>query len=52
MQTKWRIRNRYFNAIIYEEDPKYKEYMNKIINNYKEVTYITHDRDINEQRRN
>lgn len=43
-----KIRNRYFCAILYEEDPNYKKYMNNIQNNFKEVTWIDHARDIKE----
>lgn len=43
------IRNRYFCAILYEEDPNYKKYIKNIQKNFKEVTWIDHARDIKEE---
>lgn len=43
-----KIRNRYFEAILYPEDENYINYMENIKKFYQEVTYITHDRDIDE----
>lgn len=43
-----RVVNRYFVAVLYPDDPDYKNYMEFIIKHYMEVTYITHDRDIDE----
>lgn len=45
---EYRIRNRYFSAILYEEDVNFKKYKDYIIKHYFEVTYIKHDRDITE----
>lgn len=43
-----KTRNRYFEAILYPEDENYIKYMDNIKKFYQEVTYITHDRDIDE----
>lgn len=43
-----RVINRYFCAILYEEDSKFKEYFKNISESYEEVTYIIHDKDTNE----
>lgn len=43
-----RTRNRYFCAILYKEDANFKKYKENIEKNYEEVTYIKHDRDIEE----
>lgn len=43
--------NRYFAAILYEEDKNYEKYIKNIKKNFYEVTWIRHDRDINELRR-
>lgn len=40
--------NRYFCAILYPEDTRCEELLEYIKKNYTEVTYILHDRDINE----
>lgn len=48
MKNEYRIRNRYFCAILYEDDVNFNKYMDNIKNNYKEVTYIRHDKDITE----
>jgi len=51
MEKKKRIVNRYYTCIIYKEDNNFKKYFNNILSNYEEVTYIEHDRDINEETR-
>lgn len=43
-----RVLNRYFCAILYEEDPNFEKYFKNISENYEEVTYIIHDKDTNE----
>lgn len=43
-----RVVNRYFVAVLYPEDENYNFYMEYIIKNFLEVTYIIHDRDIDE----
>lgn len=43
-----RTRNRYFCAILYKEDVNFTYYKEQIEKNYEEVTYIKHDRDIEE----
>lgn len=40
--------NRYFVAILYEEDKRFNDLMNFINTNYTEITYVDHDRDIEE----
>lgn len=40
--------NRYFEAILYKDDPNFENYMRYITKYYTEVTYIDHDRDVNE----
>lgn len=47
MKTK-RIVNRYYTCIIYKDDINFSKYFDNIMNNYEEVTYIEHDKDINE----
>lgn len=49
MKNKKRVVNRYYCAILYKEDENFKKYFNNIIKNYEEVTYIEHNRDINEE---
>lgn len=46
---KKKLINRYFSGILYEEDENYKDYMERIIKNFYEVTWITHDRDLKEE---
>lgn len=41
--------NRYFSAILYPEDPNYKTYMKNIIDNFTEVTWIDHNKDLNNE---
>lgn len=43
-----RVVNRYFCAILYEDDENFEKYFKYINENYEEVTYIRHDKDINE----
>lgn len=47
-ETKRRVVNRYFVAVLYPEDENYKHYMDFITKHYMEVTYITHNRDVDE----
>lgn len=42
------LKNRYFEAILYPDDPNYNTYMQNIKKLYYEVTYVNHDRDIDE----
>ena len=49
-KNEFRVRNRYFEAILYEEDKNYNNYKDYIIKNYKEVTWIKHNRDIIEDK--
>lgn len=53
MQKVEKTRNRYFCGILYEEDPNFKQYFDYIRQNYLEVTWIRHDKDVkeNEERR-
>lgn len=44
--------NRWFTAILYEEDPNFEKYFNNILTKFKEVTWITHDRDLDENGEN
>lgn len=46
MKKETKTKNRYFSAVLYEDDPNYEEYHKYIVSNFKEVTWITHDRDI------
>jgi len=48
METTSKIKNRYFCAILYQEDPNFEKYIDSIYKNYTEVTYILHDKDITE----
>lgn len=48
-QDEKKIRNRYFEAILYPEDENYINYMENIKKFYHEVTYIIHNRDIDEK---
>lgn len=41
--------NRYFSGVLYPEDPKYKEYLNAILENFTRVTWCTHTRDLDEE---
>ena len=43
-----RTRNRYFCAILYKEDVNFNKYKENIEKLYDEVTYIKHNRDIEE----
>lgn len=47
-----RVVNRYFEAILYPEDQNFEIYFNYIKKFYTEVTYIIHDRDIQENGEN
>lgn len=49
MRSEWKLKNRYFNAVLYPEDENYENYFKNILNKYKEVTWIDHDRDIDEE---
>lgn len=48
MKNEYRIRNRYFCAILYEDDENFEKYMKNIKQKYYEVTYIRHDKDVRE----
>lgn len=48
MEKSSRVKNRYFSAILYEEDSNYKKYIDNIYKYYTDVTYILHDKDITE----
>lgn len=41
--------NRYFVAILYEDDINYEKYLNNIKKKFTEVTYIKHDKDITDE---
>lgn len=41
-----KLKNRYFQAVLYPDDDNCNEYLNNIQNKFKEVTWITHDKDI------
>lgn len=41
-----KTKNRWYTCILYQEDPKFEEYMNNILSKFYYVTYIDHDRDI------
>lgn len=43
-----RVVNRYFVAVLYPQDENYKYYLDFIMKNYLEVTYITHNKDVDE----
>lgn len=43
-----RVVNRYFEAVIYPQDPNFEEYMKIITKKYTEITYIDHNRDVDE----
>ena len=48
MSNSKRVVNRWFCAILYEEDPNFQYFFDYIRDNYEQVTYIKHDKDINE----
>lgn len=48
MRNEYRIRNRYFCAVLYEDDENFNTYMDNIRKKYYEVTWIRHDKDIKE----
>lgn len=48
MEKSSRVKNRYFSAILYGEDPNFKKYVENINKYYTEVTYILHDKDVTE----
>lgn len=49
MNKEYRTKNRYFCAILYEDDPNFKKYFENILKLYIDVTYIRHNRDIKEK---
>lgn len=46
MKNEWKIKNRWFNCVIYSEDERSKKILQNIINSFQQVTWITHNRDI------
>lgn len=46
MKNETKLKNRYFQAVLYEDDPNFNNYHKYIVNNFKEVTWVIHDRDI------
>lgn len=49
MQKTTKLCNRYFCGIFYPEDPNYNDYKKNIIDNFEEVLWIDHNRDIDEK---
>lgn len=41
-----KTKNRWYTAILYQEDPNFEEYFDNILSKFYYVTYIDHDRDI------
>lgn len=52
MKNNKRLVNRYFTSILYEDDPNFKKYFENIMVNYKDVTWIEHDKDLDENGEN
>lgn len=48
MNKELKTKNRYFCAILYEDDPNFNKYIYNIKKKFLEVTYIRHDKDIKE----
>ena len=48
MNKSFKTCNRYFTAILYEEDENFEKYTQNISKYFSEVTYIRHDKDITE----
>lgn len=46
MSNDTKTKNRYFQAVLYPDDPNFEHYHRYIVENYKEVTWIIHDKDI------
>lgn len=41
-----KVKNRWYNVVLYNDDPNFNEYFNNILNKFYYVTYIDHNRDI------
>lgn len=52
MNKELKTKNRYFCAVLYEDDPNFNKYLENIKKKFLEVTYIRHDRDIKENEDN
>lgn len=52
MNKETKVKNRYFQAVIYPDDPNYDTYLENMIEKYQETTWITHDKDIEDEEGN